>query len=740
MTTDLPDPQWESRPAPPADAPNVVVMVLDDTGFAQLGCFGSDIETPNIDRLAAGGLRYTNFHTTALCSPSRASLLTGRNHHSVGMRHLSNVDTGYSNCRGVIDPAATTMAEVLGSHGYNTFAIGKWHLANMEDCSPAGPFNHWPLQRGFDRFHGFLGGATDQFSPELVIDNHQVEPPNRDGYHVTEDMIDQAIAMVSAQQAAAPGKPWFTYVAFGATHSPHQAPPEYIAKYRGRYDAGWDIVRREWFDRQLELGIVPADATLSELNPGVEPWDTLSADEQALYARMQEVFAGFLDHTDAQVGRFLGYLEATEQLDNTLIVFMSDNGASREGGPNGVLNELTFFNGIETQVEDMIDQIDDIGGPNLFNNYPLGWAQVGNTPLRYYKSMTYEGGIRDPLIMHWPAGIGNAGEIRDQYHHIIDVAPTIYDCIGVEPPTSYRGVGQMPIEGMSMRYTFDAQTDSATRRSSQYYEMVGNRAIWSNGWKAVTMHKKDQPFEQDQWALFHTDTDFAEIHDLAAERPDKVAELEALWWSEAERYNVLPIDDRGLELWLLRRPDNRLRSTNHLRFPVGIPHVDRFNTPDIRNRSFTISADVTRQVGDQGVIVASGARTGGYSLYVLDGHLVFELNRAGPTSVIRSDAPLPVDDVTLSVRYAKEAEHRGTLSLLANDEVIGQGPLETLPFRQTLFGMDIGKDTGSTVSSAYQGPFAFQGQLRWVDYELVDDRDDLEQAARAEAEAALVEQ
>ncbi|HAQ04408.1 MAG TPA: arylsulfatase, partial [Acidimicrobiaceae bacterium] len=447
-------PSWEPRSTPPSGAPNVVVIVLDDTGFSHLGCFGSDIDTPNIDRLAAGGLRYTNFHTTALCSPTRACLLSGRNHHSVGMRWLSNLDTGFSNCRGVISKSAATLPEVLRANGYGTFAVGKWHLANLEDCSPAGPFDHWPLQRGFNRFHGFLGGATDQFSPELVVDNHAIDPPSEDDYHLSEDMVSQAISMISAQQSSSPGERFFSYVAFGATHSPHQAPSSYIDKYKGKYDEGWDVIRQKWYEKQLDLGIIPSDAELSPRNRGVEPWEELSKEQKALYAKMQEVFAAFLDHTDDQIGRLIQFLETQDLLDDTMIVFLSDNGASQEGGKHGTTNELAYFNLMPLEVNDMLRHLDEIGGPNHYNNYPWGWSQVGNTPLRFYKQNTYEGGIRDPLIIHWPNGIDDAGGIRDQYHHVIDLMPTILDIVGVEVPETFQGVDQQPVEGTSMSYTF----------------------------------------------------------------------------------------------------------------------------------------------------------------------------------------------------------------------------------------------------------------------------------------------
>ncbi|MEL7156570.1 MAG: arylsulfatase [Actinomycetota bacterium] len=760
-------PSWAPPRRPPDGAPNVVVIVLDDTGFAHLGCFGSDIETPNIDRLAAGGLRYTNFHTTALCSPTRACLLTGRNHHSVGMRFVSNVDTGFSNCRGVIAPTAATMAEILRDQGYGTFAVGKWHLSTLEDCSPAGPMDNWPLQRGFDRYYGFMGGATDQFSPELTVDNHPIDPPDRPGYHVSEDLVDQAIAMITAHQSSAPGSPFFTYLAFGATHSPHQAPADYIEKYRGRYDEGWDVVRRQWFERQVAMGVVPEGTTLSPRNPGVEPWDDLSAEQQALYLRMQETFAGFLDHTDDQIGRLVDFLAENDLLDDTLLVLLSDNGASREGGKHGTLNELGFFNQIRTPVADMVDRIDEIGGPNLYNNYPWGWAQVGNTPLRYFKSNTYEGGIRDPLIVHWPQGLPEGGGLRDQYHHVTDVLPTILECVGIDAPASYRGVAQQPVEGISFRYSFDS-ADEPTRKHTQYYEMVGNRGIWHQGWKAVTMHRSGVPFADDEWALFHTDVDFSECHDLAAERPDKLRELVDRWWAEAGRYNVLPLDDRpGAEIFVVRRQGHEPPGPVQ-RYLAGVPHIERSKTPDVRNRSFEIRARVRRlpagtepdgqapggagSGGDRGsgdgVLVASGARTGGYVLFVQDGRLRFTYNRLGHLHEVVADRTLDeVGELDLIVRYRKRDDHQGTAELLVRpaddpggERVLGAGPVETLPYRQTTYGMSIGKDAGPTVTDAYRGPFAYKGVLRWVEWELGDDRADLARAAAMEFENQLADQ
>ena len=646
--------------------------------------------------------------------------------------------------RQVISKSAATLPEVLRENGYGTFAVGKWHLANLEDCSPAGPFDHWPLQRGFNRFHGFLGGATDQFSPELVIDNHAVDPPSEDDYHLSEDMVTQAISMISAQQSSSPGERFFCYVAFGATHSPHQAPSSYIDKYKGKYDEGWDVTRQKWYEKQLDLGIIPSEAELSPRNRGVEPWEELSEEQKALYAKMQEVFAAFLDHTDDQVGRLIEFLETQDLLDDTLIVFLSDNGASQEGGKHGTTNELAYFNLMPLQVDDMIQHLDEIGGPNYYNNYPWGWSQVGNTPLRFYKQNTYEGGIRDPLIMHWPNGIDDAGGIRDQYHHVIDLMPTILDIVGVESPENFQGVDQQPVEGTSMRYTFPANAvDTPTTRPKQYYEMMGHRAIWSDGWKAVTMHRKGVPFEDEEWALYDTSKDFSECHDLSASEPEKLKEMIDLWWDEAESFNVLPLDDRGNELFFMRRED-RLPLSKPQRFLKNTPHLERFKIPDVRNRSFEIGAKVALDRDSEGVLVASGGRTGGIVLYVANSHLVFEYNFMGSSTIVSSERKLDTGECELGVSYRKTAENHGTASLYIenkdNRDYLGEIEIDTLPYRQTMYGMDVGKDLGPTVSDKYVGPFTFTGNLEWIEFRLENDRDDLEAASAVEAKNALADQ
>ena len=492
------------------------------------------------------------------------------------------------------------------------------------------------------------------------------------------------------------------------------------------------------------MGVIPSEAELSPRNRGVEPWEKLSEKQKALYAKMQEVFAAFLDHTDDQVGRLIEFLETQDLLDDTLIVFLSDNGASQEGGKHGTTNELAYFNLMPLQVDDMIQHLDEIGGPNYYNNYPWGWSQVGNTPLRFYKQNTYEGGIRDPLIMHWPNGIDDAGGIRDQYHHVIDLMPTILDIVGVESPENFQGVDQQPVEGTSMRYTFPANAvDTPTTRPKQYYEMMGHRAIWSDGWKAVTMHRKGVPFEDEEWALYDTSKDFSECHDLSASEPEKLKEMIDLWWDEAESFNVLPLDDRGNELFFMRRED-RLPLYKPQRFLKNTPHLERFKIPDVRNRSFEIGAKVALDRDSEGVLVASGGRTGGIVFYVANSHLVFEYNFMGSSTIVSSERKLDTGECELGVSYRKTAENHGTASLYIenkdNRDYLGEIEIDTLPYRQTMYGMDVGKDLGPTVSDKYVGPFTFTGNLEWIEFRLENDRDDLEAASAVEAKNALADQ
>jgi len=729
-------PWWPAPPSPPAAAPNVVMIVLDDTGFAHLGCYGSTIETPNIDRLAAGGLRYTGFHTTALCSPSRTCLLTGRNHHAAGMRGVSNWDTGFPKMRGGITPRAATVAQLLGPHGYATFAAGKWHLAPMRECSAAGPHENWPLQKGFDRFYGFLQGETDQYYPELTADNHHIDPPGRpeDGYHVSEDLVDQSIGWIRDLTSVRPDRPFFLYLAFGATHSPHQSPQAYRDKYRGRFDEGWDVARERWFAQQIETGIVPPETTLAPRNPGVRPWADLSDNERVFAARLQEAFAGFLDHTDAQIGRLTDFLDTQGLLENTLLVLVSDNGASQEGGPRGVMDEFSFFNMQQEDLDDIVaNRLDDIGGPHSHSNIPWGWAQAGNTPLRWYKQNTYGGGVRDPLIIHWPQRIKDAGGIRHQFCHAIDVPATILDVTGVEVPDQFMGHEQIPLHGESLAYTWDAP-DEATRRMRQYFEMGGHRGLWRDGWKAVTYHRKGEPFEADAWGLYHLDGDFSECHDLAAEHPEKLRELVDEWWAEAGINDVLPLDDRTIELFGgAPRPGTPHARSEYVYTPP-ISHIPADAAPPLGGRSWTISCDViVPAAGCEGVLYARGSRNVGQAFFIKDGRLQFDYNALGTHQRAAAPVDLAPGLHELAARFEREGRS-GTLTLSVDGKDVASAAIPVIIRMMGSTGVDIGCDRLSTVVDDYEGPFAFTGTLSRVTFRIQGrpDRADVTAAARAE--------
>jgi arylsulfatase len=718
-------PSFPTGPVAPAGAPNVVVVLLDDTGFAHLGSFGSDLPTPNMDRLAEGGLRYTNFHVTPLCSPTRAALLTGRNHHEVGMRGLANFDTGFPHQRGHIANEAATMAEVLRDEGYATFAAGKWHLCPMEHASAAGPYDQWPLQRGFDRFYGFLDGETDQFHPALVYDNHHVEPPTtpEDGYHLTEDLVDRSIGFIHDSVSIRPDRPFFLYLALGAMHAPHQAPQAYLDRHRGRYDEGWDVARQRWFDKQVAQGIVPADTTLAPRNDGVEAWDDLPEVQQRLAARLQEAFGAFLEHTDDQIGRLVDDLERLGVLDDTVIVLLSDNGASQEGGPFGVMHEMKYFNFLPESPEEAVEHLDDIGGPNSHTNYPWGWAQAGNTPYRWYKQNTHEGGVHVPLILHWPGGVPAeaAGGLRDQFHHVNDVAPTIYDLIGVEAPAVYRGVEQMPISGESFAYTIEAP-EEPTRKPVQYFEMLGHRGLWLDGWKAVTRHQGGTSFDDDRWELYDLAADRSECHDLAADEPDRLAAMIDRWWDEAEANGVLPLDDRLIELFGSRfRDGSAHRPDRHYTYLPPVTPMPVQAAPALSGRSWQLTATI-EQVGD-GVIYATGTANSGFTLFVQDGRLVFDYNAFGDHHVVESTIPLPEGPCVLGVDFRKlgfgDLGRAGAeATLLVDGEPAGQ---VTAPFAMIIMssvGPSIGYDHAGGVSPRYRAPFPFTGDLRQVDVQL----------------------
>ncbi|MEQ8841589.1 MAG: arylsulfatase [Acidimicrobiales bacterium] len=709
---------------PGDDAPNVVIVLLDDLGFSQFGCYGSDIDTPNIDALAAGGLRYTNFHVTPLCSPTRAALLTGRNHHTVGMRAVSNFDTGFPHMTGHISNHAATVAEVLHDEGYATLAVGKWHLAPMDQCSAAGPFDQWPLQRGFDRFYGFLDGETDQFNPSLTYDNHHIDPPTTspdDDYHFSVDMIDHAIAFVHDTKSIRPDKPFFLYCAFGATHAPHQAPAAFLEKYRGRYDEGWDVVRQRWFERQIELGVTAPDTELAPRNPGVDAWDDLPDNQRVLACRLQEAFAAFLDHTDVQIGRLVDDLRDLGELDNTVIMVLGDNGASQEGGPFGVLHEMKFFNGILETPDDAVAHLDEIGGPHSHTNYPWGWAQVGNTPFKWYKQNTHEGGVHVPLIVHYPDGVSDAGGLRGQFHHVNDVAATLYDLLGIEAPAQRRGLEQIPVSGVPMTYTF-TDADAPTRKEIQYFEMAGHRGLWHDGWKAVTRHVAGTSFDDDVWELYHVDADPSECHDLAAEMPDKISEMVALWFEEADTHGVLPLDDRMLELFGARFREHSPHPTDMryvykppmsmLPMQAGVP---------LGGRSWSMTATVDG-IAD-GVLFATGTENSGISFFVDRGELVLDYNAFDDHTVIRSSVGLPPGATRLGVEFIRVAGRRALAQLSVDGLPVGGGEIPWVMGTISSVGASVGRDLGSPVSRAYADANPYGATLRQVEIQLLSRQD-----------------
>ncbi|MBS1843346.1 MAG: arylsulfatase [Actinobacteria bacterium] len=716
------EPWWPQPTAPKAGSPNVVMVVLDDVGFAHLGCYGSRIRTPHIDRIAAEGLRYTNFHTTALCSPTRACLLTGRNHHSVGMSSVANWNLGFPGSRGAVTHRAATLSEILRSKGYNTMAVGKWHLTPGDEQTPAGPFDQWPLQRGFERYYGFLDAYTSQWRPELTVDNHRIETPESPDYHLTEDLVDHSIEFLRNQVSWAPDKPFFLYLALGACHEPHHAPQSFIDSYKGVFDDGWDQCRDEVLSRQIDLGLVPDDTVLPPRNPGVQAWSDLGREERRLFARLQQAFAGMLEHADHHLGRLFEFLVSSGQRDNTILVVVSDNGASQEGSAVGTMNTMRYHNGLADNLEDNLRQIDLIGRAEVYNNYPLGWAMAGNTPCKWYKQNTHGGGIRDPLIISWPIGIRARGGIRTQFHHATDIMPTLLEAIEIEAPSCHDGVEQIPVEGVGMGYTFEAPHE-ATRKDVQYFEMLGHRGIYADGWKAVTRHEAGTSFDDDTWELYHLSEDFSESEDLAATEPEKLRAMIALWWEEADRYQVLPLDDRVVERWLLPPAPGSVKARDSFVLYRGISHVGPDAAPDLKNVSHTIKADIFRSEGDDGVLVAHGGHSGGYSLFVKSARLVYVYNCAGTYHRIEAEKILPLGLSSIRMEFVKTGALSGRVKLFADDELIGCGELpETLPYTLSVEGIDIGEDRLTPVAQDYTSPFRFEGTLERIEIGIGSDR------------------
>ena len=710
------DYQYETIEKHPKGAPNIVYILLDDLGFAGLGCYGSNIHTPNIDRLAQEGLRYNNFHTTAVCSATRASLLTGANHHAVGVASLVEMQTGCANGNGHVDSSYATVAEILKEYDYATYMSGKWHLSDHQ--TPAGPYDNWPLAKGFDRYYGYLRAETDHFHPILVRDNSHVEQPKtvEEGYHVNEDITDNAIDFVFNHVNSFPEQPFFLYVAYGAVHAPHQVPKEYIEKYKGKFDEGWDEIRRQWFENQKRIGIIPQDAELTDRALYVDAWDDLDEDRKRLYARHMEVFAGTLEYTDVQVGRLIDYLESVDQLDNTVIVFLSDNGASSEGGREGRINRYTGVDLTKESLDEAkfgLEHIDEIGGEYTFGQYPSGWANACNTPFQWYKYLTYEGGVKDPLIIRYPKLIQERGGIRSQYHHVSDITPTVLDIIGVKKPEIIKGVPQKPFTGISLKYTFGNAAEK-DRRRVQYYEMIGNRSIYKDGWKAVVNHSFNKSYDEDVWELYHVAEDYSEKYDVAEKYPKKLRELQEEFFLEAGRNNVFPM----LKVSPIAGESpvgdvitqEKEKVYKNIFKPYTISDSARLS---IDHESHYISAKINRKGKEEGVIVSSGDRFGGFTFYIKDNKLkyVHNGNRVA-YAFIESETELPSGEITVKYSFELNKEKGADVTLYVNDKVVGKGEVKQLYFMNGCYVTPtIRANYYTEISPEYEVPFEFTGDI-----------------------------
>ncbi|MEV0030189.1 arylsulfatase [Nocardia sp. NPDC050793] len=737
-------PDWGPFAAPtaPEGAPNVLYIVWDDVGIATWDCFGGLVDMPNMTRIAERGVRLSQFHTTALCSPTRASLLTGRNATSVGMATIEEFTDGFPNCSGRIPFETALLSEVLAERGWNTYCVGKWHLTPLEESNLASTKRHWPLSRGFERFYGFMGGETDQWYPELVYDNHTTAPPAtpEDGYHLSKDIADKTIEFIRDAKVIAPDKPWFSYVCPGAGHAPHHVFAEWADRYTGRFDMGYEAYRDIVLENQKRMGIVPADTEMSPVNPylsakgpngepwplldTVRPWDSLNTEEKRLFTRMAEVFAGFQSYTDDQIGRILDYLEESGQLDNTIVVVISDNGASGEGGPNGSVNEVKFFNGYIDTVEESMRFYDQLGGPQTYNHYPIGWAMAFNTPYKLYKRYaSHEGGIADPAIISWPKEIRAHGTVCDTYINVCDVTPTVYELLGITPPDTVKGIPQQPLEGVSFAAAL-TDPQAQTGKDTQFYTMLGTRGIWHRGWFANTVHAATPSgwshFDQDRWELYHIERDRSQNHDLAAENPEKLEDLKALWFSEAAKYNGLPLADLNIMEMLGRwRPYLVVDRTNFTYYP-DTAEVGIGAGVEMRGQSYSVLAEVAiHSSSAEGVLFKQGAGHGGHVLFVQGGRLHYIYNFMGEDEQrVSAPEPVPLGSHVFGVRYQRngtvDGSHTplGELSLFVDDAVVASLPdMRTHPgtFGLAGGGIAVGRNGGQAVASAYTAPYPFTG-------------------------------
>ncbi len=742
-TFDVSKPAWPAPNRAKKGSPNVLYIVLDDTGFGQLGCYGSPIRTPHIDALAADGLRYNSMHTTALCSPSRSCMLTGRNHHSNGLACITEGSEGFPGSNGYIPFENGMLSEILLLQGYNTYAVGKWHLTPSEATSAAGPYDRWPLGRGFERYYGFLGGDTHQYYPELVRDNTQTEPDKtpEEGYHLTPDLVAKAKSMIADSKQVAPDKPFFMYFCTGAMHAPHHVPKEWADKYKGQFDKGWDAYREQAFAKQKELGILPPGTKLSRHDPDVQDWDKLSADERRVYARMMEVFAGFLEHTDHYIGELVAFLKEIGEYENTLIMLISDNGASSEGGPTGSVNENKFFNNVPEDVKQNLAAIDDIGGPKYFNHYPWGWTHAGNTPFKRWKRETYRGGTSDPFIICWPKGMKARGEIREQYCHAIDMVPTVLDALGIEAPTQIRGVTQSPLQGFSLKSSFDNAKAEALHQT-QYFEMFGHRSLYHDGWRAVCpwvgtsftesglafgaeiTFQKLSELDATGWELYNLNEDFAETQNLADKERARLIAMIGMWYTEAGKYNVLPIDSRGTARFADERPQIAVARKQYIYYP-DTQVVPSGAAPRLVNvaHSVSVHANIPKG-GAEGALLSAGGNDGGFAFYVQDGKLTYGYNYVAEQhfKVQSASGAIPEGEHILSFEFTPTgkpdiAKGKGVpakVTLFVDGKPVGSGDLPvTIPLSLGLSaGICVGADNGSPVMTDYKPPFAFTGAVR----------------------------
>ncbi len=721
-------PWWPPTPTPPPHAPNVMMVVLDDVGFAQLGCYGSTITTPVIDALAADGVRLANFHTTSLCSPTRACLLTGRNHHRNAMGRVADLAVGFPGYWGRPPRENGYLSEVLRAQGYATYAVGKWHLTPDNETHMAAPRTTWPLSRGFDRWYGFHGGETSQFFPALFEDNHSLRPPAEgEEYHLNDDLASRAITFLGDLRAVDADQPFFLYLAFGACHSPHQPPPRWRDHYRGHFDQGWDDWRDEVIERQRAAGVIPHSTALSPRPPWVRAWRDLDATERRVAARFMEVYAAFLSHADEQLGRVLAFLDEIGDADDTLVVVVSDNGASAEGGPDGSLNDVRLTNLDPATTAEMATRLDEIGTASTHNNYPWGWTMAGNTPFRRWKREVHQGGIADPCVVHWPRGGVARGAIRHQFTHAIDVAPTIVELVGATWPRQIDGVTQSPVDGVSFAYLVGEDGATARERhETQYFEMFGSRAIYHQGWKAVTFHPvgplyDDQDpnasFDDDVWELYRVSDDLSETRDLATAHPERLRDMVALWWREAARNDVLPLDNRVLWALVHPQPDPRAPRDRFRYFPGASP-VPEPVAANVRNRSHALVVEVSIDdpLATNGVLLALGSSLGGWSLHVVDGRLRYVHNLYGKERhTIEAHRLLSTGDHEVRYEFTKDEALGGFGVLRCDGEEIGSGTIERFTpsgFNGVGAGLTCGYEWGPAIGVGYRAPFPFNGIIR----------------------------